>query len=49
MKVFIKNIKELCKHKVGKYYVSNNVQLLKDTRLITININQSTEYDLKMQ
>lgn len=49
MKVFIKNVKKLCKHKVGKYYVSNNVQLLKDTRLITININQSTEYDLKMQ
>lgn len=44
-----KMIKKQCKTKVGKYYVSEEAKkLYNDIRFITININQSKEYDLKI-
>lgn len=46
---FSKNIKRLCKKQVGRYYIGEGAQsLYGEMRFITINVNQSTDYDLKM-
>ena len=47
--MFEKSIKKQCKTKVGRYYVGNEaIKLRNKVRFITININQSEEYDLKI-
>lgn len=47
--VFQKYIKQQCKNKVGRYYFSDEVKGLNGRlRLITINVKQSCEYDLKL-
>lgn len=48
--IFQKCIKKYCKNKVGKYYISEAVKKsCQDMRLITININQPKEYDVKLE
>lgn len=47
--VFRKFIKAQCKYKSGRYYFSENVKGISDKiRLITINVGQSPEYDLRI-
>lgn len=47
--MYKKYIRLICKKKVGKYYISNNaMNLFNELRFITINVNQSKEYDLKL-
>lgn len=47
---FRKSVKAQCKHKSARYYYSDGVKELysRGVRLITINVGQSPEYDLKL-
>jgi len=48
-KVFQKHIKRRCKTRVGRFYVSDEAKKVYGTRrFITISVNQSMEYDLKL-
>ena len=47
--LFQSAIKKQCNTKVGRYYVGNDAKTIyNDVRFITINTNQSREYDLKI-
>lgn len=47
--IFEKAIKKQCKTKVGRYYVGDDAKTIcNNVRFITINVNQSKEYDLKI-
>lgn len=48
MNDFQKCIKKMCRRKVGNFYIGKRVEELRDTRLITDNINQDPQYDLKI-
>ena len=44
-----KIIKKQCETKVGRYYISKEAKkMYNNLRFITININQSKEYDIKI-
>ncbi len=46
--LFLKEIKKICKEKVGSFYYSEGVKSLKNVRLITMTINEPVAYDLKI-
>lgn len=47
--LFKNNIMKQCKTRVGKYYIGEDAEkLYGNMRFITININQASEYDLKL-
>lgn len=48
LNIFNKNIKKQCNQKIGRYYIGKDAQkLFNQIRFITINVNQSEEYDVK--
>ncbi len=49
LNMFKRNIKKECNKKAGRYFIGNDAMKLFDQiRFITINVNQSEEYDLKL-
>lgn len=45
-KCFEKSIKKICSEKKGRYYYSENVKIMKNVRLITMNVNEALIYDI---
>lgn len=49
LNIFKKNIKNECNVKIGRYFIGNDaMKLFKQMRFITINVNQSKEYDVNL-
>lgn len=45
-KCFEKSIKKICTEKHGRYYYSENVKNMKNVRLITMHVNEPSQYDI---